>query len=1119
MFLLRAALLVAVVSAGLAYGQTPSITTLAHFGGTTPAAVQGSAPRGGLTLGPDGQWYGTAVQGGAGLGAGKGVAYKIAADGTFTLLAEFDDATTGSAPTGALVLATDGNFYGTTFNGGTDGLGTVFQMTPSGTLTSLYSFRSLTRKDTGDLPATPLIQAPNGFLYGTTSDGGANGYGTIFKILPGSPNTPIRLADFSGSGGSTRGYNPSALMLAKDGNFYGTTANGGLYSNGTVFRLTPAGVFTTITDFGAATGLYAGPIAPRAALIQASNGLLYGTSASGGTSGDGTVFSVTTAGVFKVLINFTGDGGSYQGGTPETPLFQATDGFLYGTTRLGGTASSKRGTIFRLTTAGAFKSLIQFTGGSPVYGSEPQSSLVQDNNGHLFGTTSTGGTNSLGTVFSLNDALPIKATVSTGGVDNPFGGTRATLTGTVNPQGTAASYYFEYGLTTAYGSRIPATDVSAGAGKANVAARATATGLRPSTVYHYRVRASNGGGITWGPDQSFTTGPNPNVVSNPMDQLVGIGAPSQLSVSVIGVSLAYNWYKTGVSSVVGTKATLPFARTALANAGSYLVVVADGLDVVKTPAARLGVISTANSTLTVNEGAEITLTLQNAGPDMTFQWKTAAGDVVNDGRVTGAKTAALRITNAGGADTNTYFCTATLGGLTLDSGSFALTTRLRPVMNMPAIATWTTNGQAFGSVSAANNPTSYIAVNLPDGVKINATTGVLYGRPLVPGTWSVKFKAQNLAGIGPQLEYPVTVAPALVGEAGNFAGLAVRDATANSNLGGKLSFSLTAAGTGTGSLVHKGASYSFTTALNNAPGSTRTLTFTAAAGVKNFPAVTATLIGASGDVAGTVNGAAFTAFRNPWTTQSPVPAAQSGRFNVAFSPVQALVGDAAYPQGSGCGALVIDTAGNATWSGKLADGTATTGSAWLTSAGTVPMHHPLYATGTGSAQGTLEVGLNSAVSTPDFDWYKAAQTAATRSYMSGFPLHDLDALGCKYVKPASGTQVLGLSGSTANAKLTLAQGGLAASLEQTLNFPATNVLTVATPNPNTVTISSLDLNTGLFSGSFVIPDAVPANKRTTTFSGVLLPAANEALGCFNLAQLPSPTTSAQLSGSVKIAAP
>ena len=1121
MSVLRVFYVAALLTSSLAIGsaQTASLNTLVHFGGVSPATVEGSGPRGALTQGPDGQWYGTAEQGGS--GSGYGVAYKMAEDGTYTLLAEFGGTTTGATPTGKLTLGDDGNFYGVTTGGGPDGSGTVFEMTPSGTLTTLYAFRELTKKDTGSVPKTALTLGANGYLYGTTTQGGANGYGTIFKILPGTPNTPIRVVDFSGPGGANRGYNPSALLLSKDGNFYGTTENGGIYSNGTVFRLSAAGLFTTITDFGLLVGTYKGPVSPRSALIQATNGLLYGTSAGGGTSGVGTVFSVTTKGTMTVVINFTGDGGSYPGSTPEAALFQATDGYLYGTTRLGGTTSSKRGTVFRMNTAGGFKSLVQFTGGTPYYGSEPKAPLVQDNDGHLFGTTFAGGLNGLGTVFSITNALPDKPFVITAGVDNPFGGTHATLTGTVAPLGTTALYYFEYGLTTSYGSRIPATDASAGSGMANVPVRVTATGLQPATVYHYRLRASNGGGITWGSDQTFTTGPNPNVVTPPADQLVGLGAPAQIGLTVIGVAPSIVWYKTGVSTSVGSGNSISFAAASMANAGAYFALITDGADSLKTTTGRLGVISTATTNVSVNQNQAVTLKLSYGGKGlgMGFQWYNSGGKVLDGGRISGAQTDSLTITGAAGSDTDTYYSEVSLGSLTMNSGNFNLTTILIPVMNMPSLGPWTVNGQAYGSVTAQNSPTRFRVTGAPAGVTMSST-GVFAGRPLAPGVYTMLFYPANQAGEQTSAySYPLTVLASQVGEAGSFAGIVNRDPTGNSNQGGRISLTITTAGSGTGTLTHKGVVYSFTTAFNRDPGTTRSISFTPAAGTKNFPVITATLTAATGDIAGTVNGTTFTASRNPWTALVSVPAAQTGRFNIAFSPPSPVLGVAAYPQGSGYGGLIIDSLGNATWTGKLSDGTAISGSMLLSASGTVTFHHALYAAGTGSAQGVVTIASDGSVSSTAFDWLKNAQTAATRSYSSGFSLHNLDVLGGKYLKPTAGNQVIGLGGTTSNALLTLSQAGLTSSLTQALNFPATNVLTVATPNPDSVTFSSLDLNTGLFAGAFTVPNATPANVRTTTFNGLLLPTAGKGLGFFNLAQLPSPTTSALLSGALQLGPP
>lgn len=1118
--------------------QSIDLDTLVHFEGVEPGDPEGSGSRAALIL-SDNYLYGTTEFGGQATGTGFGTVFRVnASTSVFEPLIQWQGTNDASKPAARLLLASDGNFYGTTTSGGADNRGTVFKRTPGGMVDIMYTFRTSTQKDTGAVPATALIEGGDGFLYGTTTAGGLGTYGTIYKILPGAPNTPIRLVDFSGTdSGTRRGSMPSSLVKAKDGNFYGVTESGGKYGYGTVFKLSSTGQFTTLSDFGNETDVYVGPKTPRAALIQASNGLLYGTSSSGGKFGKGTVFSVTTTGVYKVLINFSDQTGSFLGSTPEAPLIQATDGFLYGTTRLGG--ASQRGTVFRVSTGAAFKNLIQFTGGAPTYGGEPRAGLVQDNEGHLFGTTSTGGDNNFGTVFQVSNALPAKATAFTSTVTFTAG-TRATLAGTINPQGTTATYGFEYEsdavfTTTQAYSKKTAT-ASAGAGKAFVNKTTNIAGLTPSTKYHYRIVVLNGGGTTWGGDMTFTTGPNPNVEVPPQDTLVGAGQPAQFSVSAIGVALKYAWQKTGSATVLGTGSTYTIPKAATSHAGSYQVKVSDGPDAVQPPSARLGVISVAGKGIIVNEGIgnTIVLTLDSAGSGLTFKWKKGDDTVLNtsNGRIAGATTKELKILEPSIDDAGTYTCEVKLGSKTLNSGNFVVTVRLKPVMQVPNLGPWITNGQASGSVTAVNpsgGTLTYKDATLPAGVTLNPTTGVISGKPKAAGIYPVTFSATNVAGTS-ALEYNIVVLGSPASSVGTFAGITQRNTAANDDQGGGISFTISTAGTGTGKLTHKGKAYGFNLALSADPTDLRPLTITFPATPAGAPAVVATLVADSttaseiGTISGTVAGAPFLAKRNPWNKlAAPVPAAMAGRFNLALNVAASQQGNAALPQGSGHGSLTVGLDGVAIWVGVLGDGTdltTTTTTTLIAADGTVPLHKALYTTGTGSTQGWFSINGSSVLTeSGGFDWLKNTQPAnsTTRSYKTGFALVTLEADGGKYVKPSAGTNVLGLTGSTANAQIEFTEGALPSSITQVFNLPSTNVITFTGANPNAVTLK-FDLTTGFFSGTFVVPDAVSANKRTVSYKGALIPSLQQGFGQFQLPQLPNPTTSATLSGMVHIKA-
>jgi len=286
-------------SDGNFYGATTGTVFKITPGGvlTTLYTLQGSDgdnPRAPLLQASDGNFYGTTSEGGT---SGYGTIFKIAANGTFTTLHSFNGA--DGAAANALIQASDGNLYGTTSAGGGGGAGTIFKITTGGMLTTLYTFCSQPGCTDGGSPGggpfpVELVQASDGNFYGTTYSNGAHGGGTVFKFAPGGVLTT--LYSFCAEANCTDGQSPVGLLQASDGNFYGVTVFGGDIYNptlacasggcGTIFKITPQGTLTTLYTFD-------GPNAGQAnGLMQATNGNFYGTTNDGGADNLGTVFSL-----------------------------------------------------------------------------------------------------------------------------------------------------------------------------------------------------------------------------------------------------------------------------------------------------------------------------------------------------------------------------------------------------------------------------------------------------------------------------------------------------------------------------------------------------------------------------------------------------------------------------------------------------------------------------------------------------------------------------------------------------------------------------------------------------------------------------------------------------------
>jgi len=366
--------------------------------------------------GNDGSYYGTTGYGGAN---SDGTVFKTTTNGALITLYDFGTVTNasgasldGTTPSGNLVQDTDGYFYGTCGGGGTNGDGTVFKISANGKLTTLYDYGMATDASGASLDGvnpSGLIQGADGNFYGVTQGGlffGGGGinflYGTVFKISTNGVLTTL----YTFAGGNN-GATPKGLMQGADGNLYGTTSGFTVYDNLTgavfypgaiVFKITTNGVLTTLYNFGTITnaaGVQLDGASPQAELVRRSDGLLYGTTAYGGTNNDGTVFKITTNGTLMTLYSFAG---GMDGANPAAALMLGKDGNFYGTASAGG--SYNHGTLFQITTNGALTSLYSFT--ARIDGADPSAALVQGSDGTFYGTASDGGQDGEGSVFRLN---------------------------------------------------------------------------------------------------------------------------------------------------------------------------------------------------------------------------------------------------------------------------------------------------------------------------------------------------------------------------------------------------------------------------------------------------------------------------------------------------------------------------------------------------------------------------------------------------------------------------------------------------------------------------------------------------------------------------------------------
>jgi uncharacterized repeat protein (TIGR03803 family) len=364
----------------------PVLSTLVQFNGSN-----GSEPSGTLAIDAVGDLYGTTTQGNFGSAIANGTVFELKVGNLTTVdtLASFNSSN-GSRPQGAIAIDPAGDVYGTTNSGGSTTRGVVFAVPAgTGTINDLAAF-------TGNAGANPdggVTADGHGNLYGTTTQAGGAGLGTVFSVpVTGTSSDPSVVRFNTSSGGEPTGR----LAIDAAGNVYGTTSGIGTSTNGTVFEIASGtGTFTTLATFNGSNGQNPGD------LTVDSAGNLYGTTSIGGNSSDGAVFEVkANSGMITLLASFTG----YNGGTPKAGVIVDSAGDIFGTTESGGGTGgigqvTGDGTVYEVAAgSGTITTLAAFNGPN---GANPFGGLVADSSGNLYGTTNGGGNNSEGIVFEV----------------------------------------------------------------------------------------------------------------------------------------------------------------------------------------------------------------------------------------------------------------------------------------------------------------------------------------------------------------------------------------------------------------------------------------------------------------------------------------------------------------------------------------------------------------------------------------------------------------------------------------------------------------------------------------------------------------------------------------------
>jgi len=637
----------------------------------------------------------------------------------------------------------------------------------------------------------------------------------------------------------------------------------------------------------------------------------------------------------------------------------------------------------------------------------------------------------------------------------------------------------------------------------------------------------------------------PPTVTAPPSQLVALGSTVNLDTTGTGNLLSYKWTRNGATVPGEDSKSLVFPAIQFSQAGNYAVTASnDAGRASSTPLTRLGVVDVDIPATQVAINGTLTLTVQSTAPagfTFGYQWNYEGAPLLNGpsssgSLISGVNSKTLRITRMTEAEEGNYTCTVFLESLPLTTNPCPVHVVVKPTVTVNPVPGAMVSAFLSWPLVADEFPTGFVITGLPSGLTYNRASGLITGIPNVSGTFSIKVRARNAAGLGVVQAFTLDIASLPAGTQGDYTLMVARDPLLNQELGGRLSLTVASTGTVSGSLANGRLKHAIRSrvvaSLSANPLLSLTIPRKGGTTLKLDLVFDPTQYSVSGTLADTPPGVTVEGRRHVWGGQTAL--AYAGLYNSGIELPAGSLNDILQPLGAGWQTMTIGAAGNVRGSGRTPDGVAYTFSGTLWPEGSLPQFALLYG-GKGSLTGLPQCQLGLAPADHRVGgWVEQNKLAPTsskdRTYGNGIPQLRREVHGSAWIKPSTAQpMIFGLADAgvgTTNAGISFSKADVEstsqfASLAQFFRINSKNETVMAATsagNPGKVRVT-LNAAKGSFSGSFELSDLVSGKLlyRKAAFSGILLNHRKQGVGYFLLpGQVPTVTTSPILSGNVTL---